>query len=320
MKKILVTGALGQIGSELIFALKKKYGNENVIASDVRCDAPDNIKNSGPYEILDVLNKESIEALVKKYEIDTIFHLAAILSAVGEKRPQLCWDVNMTGTLNILDIGVQYKLEKIIIPSSIAVWGDGVPKENVPQESVLRPASMYGVTKVCGERLCDYYVQKFGLEVRGLRYPGIISSETVPGGGTTDYAVEIYYEAVKNKKYNCFLAEGTRLPMMYMPDCIKATIDLAEADFNNLKHHSDFNVAAFSFAPEDIVDSIKKYIPEFTITYNPDFRQAIADSWPGSIDDSAAREEWNWKPDFDLDTMTKDMLDNLSAKHAKGLI
>jgi nucleoside-diphosphate-sugar epimerase len=320
MKKILVTGALGQIGSELIFALKKKYGNENVIASDVRCDAPDNIKNSGPYEILDVLNKESIEALVKKYEIDTIFHLAAILSAVGEKRPQLCWDVNMTGTLNILDIGVQYKLEKIIIPSSIAVWGDGVPKENVPQESVLRPASMYGVTKVCGERLCDYYVQKFGLDVRGLRYPGIISSETLPGGGTTDYAVEIYYEAVKNKKYNCFLAEGTRLPMMYMPDCIKATIDLAEADFSKLKHHSDFNVAAFSFAPEDIVDSIKKYIPEFTITYNPDFRQAIADSWPGSIDDSAAREEWNWKPDFDLDTMTKDMLDNLSAKHAKGLI
>ncbi len=320
MKKILVTGALGQIGSELIFALKKKYGNENVIASDVRCDAPDNIKNSGPYEILDVLNKEAIEALVKKYEIDTIFHLAALLSAVGEKRPQLCWDVNMTGTLNILDIAVQYKLEKVIIPSSIAVWGEGVPKENVPQESVLRPSSMYGVTKVCGERLCDYYVHKFGLDVRGLRYPGIISSETLPGGGTTDYAVEIYYEAVKNKKYDCFLAEGTRLPMMYMPDCIKATIDLAEADFSKLKHHSDFNVAAFSFAPEDIAKSIQKYIPDFTVTYNPDFRQAIADSWPGSIDDSSAREEWNWQPDFDLDTMTKDMLDNLSAKHAKGLI
>lgn len=320
MKKILVTGALGQIGSELIFALKKKYGNENVIASDMRTDPPENIKNSGPYEVINVLDKDAIENVIKKHNIDTIFHLAALLSAVGEKNPKLCWDINMTGSLNVLELGVQYKLEKIIIPSSIAVWGEGVPKENVPQESVLRPASMYGVTKVCGERLCDYYVQKFGLDVRGLRYPGIISSETLPGGGTTDYAVEIYYEAVKNKKYNCFLAEGTRLPMMFMPDCIKATIDLAEADFSKLKHHSDFNVAAFSFAPEDIVNSIKKYIPDFTVTYNPDFRQAIADSWPGSIDDSCAREEWNWKPDYDLDTMTKAMLDNLSAKHAKGLI
>jgi nucleoside-diphosphate-sugar epimerase len=320
MKKILVTGALGQIGSELIFALKKKYGNENVIASDMRTDPPENIKNSGPYEVINVLDKVAIESVIKKYNIDTIFHLAALLSAVGEKNPKLCWDINMTGSLNILELGVQYKLEKIIIPSSIAVWGEGVPKENVPQESVLRPSSMYGVTKVCGERLCDYYVQKFGLDVRGLRYPGIISSETLPGGGTTDYAVEIYYEAVKNKHYNCFLAEGSRLPMMFMPDCIKATIDLAEADFSKLKHHSDFNVAAFSFAPEDIVDSIKKYIPDFTVEYNPDFRQAIADSWPGSIDDSCARKEWNWKPSYDLDTMTKAMLDNLSAKHAKGLI
>jgi nucleoside-diphosphate-sugar epimerase len=311
---------LGQIGSELIFALREKYGNDNVIASDIRKDAPKNITDSGIYEVIDVMDKAGIENIIKKYEIDTIFHMAALLSAVGEQNPKLCWDVNMIGTMNILDLGVQYKLDRIIVPSSIAVWGEGVPKENVPQESVLRPASMYGVTKVCGERLCDYYVHKFGLDVRGLRYPGIISSETLPGGGTTDYAVEIYYEAIKNKKYKCFLKEGTVLPMMFMPDCIKGTIDLAEADFDKLVHHSDFNLAAFSFGPEDIFASIKKYIPEFEIEYEPDFRQAIADSWPATIDDSAARKEWNWKPDFDLDTMTKAMLDNLTKKHEKGLI
>ena len=320
MKRILVTGALGQIGSELIFALCEKYGHENVIASDVRDDAPAHITEKVAYEQIDVLDKNKLEEVIKKYEIDSIFHMAAILSAVGEQKPQLCWDINMTGSMNILELAVQYKLDKIIIPSSIAVWGEGVPKENVPQRSVLRPASMYGVTKVCGERLCDYYVQKFGIDVRGLRYPGIISSETLPGGGTTDYAVEIYYEAVKNKKYKCFLGEGTILPMMYMPDCIKATIDLAEAEFENLIHHSDFNLAAFSFGPEDIFASIKKYIPDFEIEYEPDFRQAIADSWPASIDDSSAREEWNWKPDYDLDTMTKDMLEKLTEKHKKGLI
>lgn len=320
MKRILVTGALGQIGSELIFALREKYGNDNVIASDLREDAPKNITESGPYEVIDVLDKAKIEEVIKKYEIDTVFHMAAILSGAGEKNPKLCWDVNMTGTLNVLDLGVEYKLERIIVPSSIAVWGEGVPSEYVPQRSVLRPASMYGVTKVCGERLCDYYVQKFGLDIRGLRYPGIISSETLPGGGTTDYAVEIYYEAIKNKKYNCFLKEGTVLPMMYMPDCIKATVDLAEADFDRLVHHSDFNLAAFSFGPEDIVAAIKKHIPEFEVTYEPDFRQAIADSWPATIDDSAARKEWDWKPDYDLDSMTKDMLEKLGEKHKKGLI
>ncbi len=320
MKKILITGANGQIGSELTLALRKKYGAENVIASDIRHNPPKAIAQSGPYEVVDVTKAETIRQQVIKYDIDTIFHLAAILSAVGERDPHLCWNVNMNGTMNVLDLGVKYEMARIIIPSSIAVWGKGVPRVNTPQESVLKPTSMYGVTKVAGELLCDYYVHKYGLDCRGLRYPGIISSETLPGGGTTDYAVEIYYEAVKKKNYNCFLREDTVLPMMYMPDCIKATIDLAEADVNNLKHHSDFNVAAMSFDPTTLAAEIKKHIPEFEITYNPDFRQAIADSWPQSIDDSSAREEWNWKPNYDLESMTADMIQKLTAKFEAGLI
>ncbi len=320
MKKILVTGANGQIGSELTLVLRKKYGAENVIASDVRHNPPKAIAQSGPYEVIDVTKAESIRQAVIKYDIDTIFHLAAILSAVGERDPHLCWNVNMNGTMNVLDLGVKYEMARVIIPSSIAVWGKGVPRVNTPQESVLKPSSMYGVTKVAGELLCDYYVQKFGLDCRGLRYPGIISSETLPGGGTTDYAVEIFYEAVKKKFYNCFLREDTTMPMMYMPDCIKATIDLAEADFSNLKHHSDFNVASMSFDPATLANEIKKHIPEFEITYNPDYRQAIADSWPQSIDDSSAREEWNWNPAFNLESMTKDMIQRLTEKHNAGLI
>ena len=320
MKKILVTGANGQIGSELTLVLRKKYGAENVIASDVRHNPPKAIAQSGPYEVIDVTKAESIRQAVIKYDIDTIFHLAAILSAVGERDPHLCWNVNMNGTMNVLDLGVKYEMSRVIIPSSIAVWGKGVPRVNTPQESVLKPSSMYGVTKVAGELLCDYYVQKFGLDCRGLRYPGIISSETLPGGGTTDYAVEIFYEAVKKKFYNCFLRKDTTMPMMYMPDCIKATIDLAEADFSNLKHHSDFNVASMSFDPATLANEIKKHIPEFEITYNPDYRQAIADSWPQSIDDTSAREEWNWNPAFNLESMTKDMIQRLTEKHNAGLI
>lgn len=320
MKKILITGANGQIGSELTLALRKKYGAENVIASDIRHNPPKALAQSGPYEVVDVTKAESIRQQVIKYDIDTIFHLAAILSAVGERDPHLCWNVNMNGTMNVLDLGVKYEMARIIIPSSIAVWGKGVPRVNTPQESVLKPTSMYGVTKVAGELLCDYYVHKYGLDCRGLRYPGIISSETLPGGGTTDYAVEIYYEAVKKKSYNCFLRDDTTLPMMYMPDCIKATIDLAEADFDKLNHHSDFNVAAMSFDPKTLALEIKKHIPEFQITYNPDYRQAIADSWPQSIDDSSAREEWNWNPNFDLESMTADMIKRLTAKHEAGLI
>lgn len=320
IKKILITGALGQIGSELTMALRKKYGGANVVASDLRSKAPKHIEDSGPFETLDVTKIDSIRQVIVKHDIDTVFHLAAILSGVGEKDPALCWNVNMNGSINMLDLGVKYELSRIIIPSSMAVWGEGVPKEMVTQESVLRPTSMYGVTKVAGERLCDYYVKKYGLDCRGLRYPGIISHETLPGGGTTDYAVEIFYEAVKNKKYTSFLSENTMLPMMYMPDCIKATIDLAEADFDKLVHHSDFNVAAMSFTPAQLADEIQKHIPDFEMAYKPDFRQAIADSWVYSIDDTAARKEWGWKPSYDIHSMTKEMIEKLSEKHKAGLI
>lgn len=319
MKKILITGALGQIGSELTVALRKKYGTENVIASDIRHSAS-KAAEEGPFYTIDVTNPETIRPVIIKHDIDTIFHMAAILSATGEKDPHLCWNVNMNGSINILDLSVKYGMKRVIIPSSIAVWGKGVPRENTPQESVLKPTSMYGITKVAGELLCDYYVAKYGLDCRGLRYPGIISSETLPGGGTTDYAVEIFYEAVKKNYYNCFLAENTVLPMMYMPDCIKATIDLAEADFGNLLHHSDFNVASMSFDPKTLASEIKKHLPDFKIDYNPDSRQKIADSWPQSIDDSSARQEWGWTPDYDLQSMTRDMIGNLIAKHEKGLI
>lgn len=320
MKKILVTGALGQIGTELTLALRKKYGSENVIATDVRPDTNMPLAGTGPFHVVDVTRTDSLKQLLLEENIDTIFHLAAILSAKGEKDPLFCWNVNMDGLINILEAARLYNVKKVIVPSSMAVWGPDAPQFDTPQESVLKPTTMYGVTKVCGERLCDYYVQKYGLDCRGLRYPGIISSETLPGGGTTDYAVEIFYDAVKGEKYSCFLSEESTLPMMYMPDCINATISLAEAEFETLKHHSDFNVAAFSFSPKEIAACIKKYLPEFEIEYKPDFRQAIADSWPKSIDDSAAREEWNWKPQFDMDTMTKDMIEKLSAKHEKGLI
>lgn len=320
MKNILVTGALGQIGTELTAALREKYGNANVIASDLRSGCNPEFEASGPFHTLDVTVPETIEKLIVDYKIDTIFHMAALLSAVGEKNPLACWNVNMNGSINVLELARKHNVQKVIIPSSMAVWGPDAPQFDTPQDSVLKPTTMYGVTKVCGERLCDYYVQKFGLDCRGLRYPGIISSETLPGGGTTDYAVEIFYEAVKNKKYSSFLSENSTLPMMYMPDCINATIGLAEADFSRLKHHSDFNVAAMSFSPKELAEAIKKYMPEFEIEYKPDFRQAIADSWPKSIDDSAARSEWDWAPKYDLDSMTKDMLERLTEKHAKGLI
>lgn len=317
-KRILVTGALGQIGSELTRELRNIYGAENVVATDIRTQPSEEIMNSGPYASLDVLQPESIDSIVKKHNIDTIFHMAIILSAVGEKNPQMAWNVNMNGTINILDAGLKFEMAKIIIPSSIAVWGKGVPLENTPQECCLKPATMYGVTKVCGELIGDYYVKRFGLDVRGLRYPGIISHETLPGGGTTDYAVAIYYEAVGKGKYTCFVNAETRLPMMYMPDAIDATIQLAQADFSRLTHHADFNLSAMSFSAAELAESIKKYIPNFEITYEPDFRQAIADSWPNSIDDSAARKEWDWMHKWDLEAMTKDMLANLQKRHEQG--
>ncbi len=320
INKILVTGSSGQIGSELVMALRTIYGGENVIASDKCPNVSEKIKAGGPFEQLDVLNKERMSQIIDKYNVDAIVHLAAILSAVGEKNPMLAWNINITGIINVLELAREKKIKRVLIPSSIAAFGPSTPVDNTPQETILRPTTMYGITKVAGELLADYYVAKYGMDVRGLRYPGIISNETLPGGGTTDYAVAIYYDAVKSGKYECFLSENTMLPMMYMPDCLKATIDLFQADSKKFKHFSDFNVAAFSVTPKLMAESIKKYMPEFEITYKPDFRQAIADSWPNSIDDSCAREEWGWQPSFNLDAMTQDMLKVIGEKHKQGLI
>ena len=317
MKRILITGAAGQIGTELTAVLRKKYGNENVLASDIKDPAPQ-VLSSGPFTSLDVLNPGMIERVVAGHKIDTIFHLSAILSAKAEQNPQLAWNVNMNGTYSILETARKLNLVRVFVPSSIAAFGPETPRKNTPQETVLMPKTMYGVTKVAGELLCEYYVRRFNVDVRGCRYPGIISHEVLPGGGTTDYAVAIFYEAVKNKKYTCYLREDTRLPMMYMPDCLKGTVDLMEADFGRLRHHACFNLAAVSFTPKELADEIRKHIPEFTIDYKPDFRQAIADSWPETIDDSAAREEWGWESVYDLARMTEDMLRVLGRRHLEG--
>ncbi|HRS54622.1 MAG TPA: NAD-dependent epimerase/dehydratase family protein [Bacteroidales bacterium] len=320
MDKILVIGAVGQIGSELTLELRKLYGNENVVAAGRKTAPSDKLLNSGPFEFLDATKKDSLLNVVRKYDINIIINMAAILSATGEQNPMLAWEVNINGLLNVLELARELKLKQVLIPSSIAVFGPSTPRVNTPQETILKPSTMYGITKVTGELLGDYYVKKYNLDVRGLRYPGIISNETLPGGGTTDYAVAIYYDAVKYGRYTCFVKEDTRLPMMYMPDCLKATIQLMQADFSKLKHHCDFNVGAMSFSAGELAASIKKYIPSFEIEYKPDFRQAIADSWPMSIDDSAAREEWGWQPSYDLEAMTKDMLEVISKKHKEGLI
>jgi nucleoside-diphosphate-sugar epimerase len=320
MKKIMVTGAVGQIGSELTMALRDKYGNNNVLATGHKTQPSKKLLDSGPFEFINVSKRETFDDLIKKHKIDTIYHMSAILSAAGEKNPKLCWDVNMNGTYNILEAAVDHKLGRVFIPSSIAAFGPETPRINTPNDTILKPKTMYGVTKVAGELLCDYYVKRFSVDVRGCRYPGIISYETLPGGGTTDYAVAIFFEAVKNQSYTCFLREDSRLPMMYMPDCLKATFDLMEADLPKLKHHSDFNVTAMSFSAGELAAEIKKHIPEFRVAYAPDFRQAIADSWPESIDDSAAREEWGWKPDYDLARMTTDMLGVLKKRYAEGTL
>ena len=318
MKQILVTGAVGQIGSELTMALRKRYGGENVVATGHRTRPNAALRDSGPFEFIDVTKRKTIEEVVRKYNIDTIYHLAAILSAVGEEKPLLAWDVNMNGLYNVLEVAREHEMVRLFCPSSIAVFGPETPRDNTPQETILCPSTMYGVTKVAGELLCDYYFERFGLDVRGLRYPGIISAETLPGGGTTDYAVAIYYEATRRKRYTCFVRKDTMLPMMYMPDCIKSAIDLMEADLSTLKHHADFNLAAMSFSAGELAAEIKKHIPEFVCEYEPDSRQAIADSWPRSIDDSAAREEWGWEPSYDLEAMTVDMLEKLGQRHAEG--
>ncbi|MCK4547535.1 MAG: L-threonine 3-dehydrogenase [Candidatus Eisenbacteria sp.] len=318
MGNILVTGSVGQIGSELTLALRERYGNDHVLATGRKTKPSEKLLESGPFEFIDVSRKHTIEEVVDKYNINYIVHMAAILSAVGEKNPLLAWDVNMNGLHNVLEVARKREMAGVLIPSSIAVFGPETPRDDTPQETVLKPRTMYGVTKVAGELLSDYYFHRFGLDVRGLRYPGIISSETPPGGGTTDYAVEIFYEAIKNKKYTCFVGEDTRLPMMYMPDCLDATLQLMEADISKLKHHSDFNVTAMSFSAGELAAEIKKHIPEFAVAYEPDFRQAIADSWPMSVDDTVARKEWGWKPKFELAEMTKDMLEKLGQKHKAG--
>lgn len=309
MKKILVTGALGQIGCELVLALKNKYGAQNVVASDLKDES-----EFFPYEKLDVMNVCDIEKVIEKHQINTIYHLAAILSAVGEKNPQLCFNVNIVGLFNVLEASRKLNIIQVVCPSSIAVFGPETPQENVPQQTILLPKTMYGVSKVAGELICEYYAKKYNMDIRGLRYPGLISHKALPGGGTTDYAVEIFYEAIKNKKYNCFLKEDTILPMMFMDDAIRGTIELSEADSDNLKNHSDFNFAAMSFSCKQLADEIKKHIPDFEIDYNPDFRQKIADSWPKTIDDSAARAQWNWKHEFDLQKMTQIMICELEKK------
>lgn len=319
-EKILITGAAGQIGTELTVRLRQKYGRDNVLATDIKTELPPALSNTGPYALLDVTDAAGIKDILNKNNITILYHMAAILSAVGEDKPQLAWDVNINGTHTILEAARELKIKRIFVPSSIAAFGPETPRIKTPQETVLKPRTMYGVTKVAGELLCEYYVAHYGLDIRGCRYPGIISYETLPGGGTTDYAVAIFYEAVKHQQYTCFVKPETSLPMMYMPDCLKATLDLMEADFSRLKHHADFNIAGMSFTAAELAAEIKKHIPEFKVTYEPDFRQAIADSWPQSIDDSAAREEWDWKPDYDLAAMTKDMLSVLSQRHKEGRI
>jgi len=314
MKKILVTGSAGQIGSELTMALRERYGNDRVVAGGRKTKPSAKLRESGPFEIVDCTDIKAVEKVVKKYEIDTIYHLAALLSAVAEARPQLAWDVNINGLYNVLEVAREYKCA-VFTPSSIGAFGLSTPQDNTPQDTIQRPNTMYGVTKVAGELLCDYYYKRFGVDTRGVRYPGIISNVTLPGGGTTDYAVEIFYEAIKHKKYTCFIKEGTKMDMMYMPDALKAAFDLMEADPGKLKHRNAFNVTAMSFAPEEIAAEVKKHIPEFTMDYKVDpVRQAIAESWPNYMDDSVARREWGWHPEYDLPAMSKDMIKVLSEK------
>jgi len=308
--KILIIGAGGQIGSELTQKLRGIHGDENVIAADINYNNLE-LVNSGVFEIVDAQDFTSVKICVEKYQINTIYLMAAMLSATGEKFPRKAWDLNMESLFHVLNLAKEGFIKKVFWPSSIAVFGPTTPKENTPQHTIMEPSTVYGITKQVGERWCEYYHNQYGVDIRSLRYPGIISWKTMPGGGTTDYAVEIYHKAIAEKKYECFLSEDTELPMMFMDDAIKATIDIMDAKQEDIKIKSSYNLAAVSFTPKEITQSIKKHIPEFTITYNPDFRQKIADSWPKSIDDSRSREDWNWKHSFSLDDITKEMLSNL---------
>lgn len=314
MKRILVTGATGQIGSELVPALRKKYGSDNVIAAGHRKMPQKDFIEEGPYTTLDVTEIESLEKAFQEYRFDTIFHLSSLLSAVAEENPQVAWKVNVGGLYNVLELSRKHGCA-VFSPSSIGAFGPNTPRNNTPQDTIQRPNTMYGVCKVSGELLCDYYFTHYGVDTRGVRYPGLISYKTLPGGGTTDYAVDIFYRAIQEKKYASFLAKGTYLDMMYMPDAVRAAIELMEADPGQLKHRNAFNITAMSFAPEELAAQIQKHIPGFSMSYQVDpARQSIADSWPRHMDDSAARDEWGWKPQYSLEGMTKDMIDHLSQK------
>ena len=315
--KILVIGASGQIGVELTLALRKIYGASQVIASDLREENP-LLHGTGPYVSMDVMNKEMLHVQVIRQGVTQIYLLAAILSATGEKNPNLAWHLNMQGLLNVLDIAREEKLHKVYWPSSIAVFGPTSPKKDCPQKTIIEPTTVYGISKYAGEFWCNYFFNKYDVDVRSLRYPGLISYKSAPGGGTTDYAVEIFHEALEQKHYDCFLQKDTYLPMMYMPDAIRATIELMEAPKEKIRIRTSYNISAMSFSPEEIAASVKKHIPEFTISYKPDYRQAIANSWPQSIDDSVARDDWGWKHEFDLEGMTADMLSNLSPENLPG--
>ena len=310
--KILIIGASGQIGIELVLELRKIYGNSNVIAGDVKTP-PYEIMETGPYELLDVLNKKQIAAVIKKQNITQIYLLAALLSATAEQHPDAGWKLNMEGLLNVLDLCKKMNISKLFWPSTIAVFGPTTPKVNTPQQTIMEPNTVYGISKLAGERWCEYHYEKNGIDVRSIRYPGIVGHKSSPGGGTTDYAVHIYHEAIKRGKYTCFLKEDTTLPMMYMPDAIKATIQLMEAKSELINVRSSYNVAGMSFSPKDVENSIKKHIPDFECNYNPDIRQSYAIGWPQIIDDKIAREDWDWKPSFDLEKMTIDMLQNLGV-------
>ena len=309
-EKILVIGACGQIGVELTLELRKIYGGAHVIASDLR-EENDLLKGTGPYVSLDVMNKEMLHVQIIRQNITQIYLLAAILSATGEKNPNLAWSLNMQSLLNVLEIAKEEQIKKVYWPSSIAVFGPKKKKKNCPQQTIIEPITVYGISKYAGEFWCNYYNHRYGLDVRSLRYPGLISYKSEPGGGTTDYAVEIFYDATEEKKYNCFLKEDTYLPMMYMPDAIRATIELMEADSANISVRTSYNISGMSFSPKEISNEIKKHIPEFETIYEPDYRQTIAESWPQSIDDSVAKNDWKWKPDYDLSRMTNEMLKNV---------
>ena len=312
--KILIIGACGQIGSELTFKLREFHGHENVVASDINYSNLE-IANTGNFEIVDAQDYNSVKTCVEKHSVDTVYFMAAMLSATGEKHPIKAWDLNMSSLFHVLNLAKDKIIKRVFWPSSIAVFGPTTPTKYTPQYTTMEPTTVYGITKQVGERWCEYYHNKYDVDVRSIRYPGIISWKTLPGGGTTDYAVEIYHKAIKDKAYECFLKEDTELPMMFMDDAIKATVDIMEAKNSDIKIRSSYNLAAISFTPKEVVESIKKYIPDFEIIYNPDYRQDIANSWPKSINDSYARQDWKWKHQFTLEDITKEMLTQLREKY-----